>query len=129
MRISDWSSDVCSSDLTDAWQSVLRFGFSKEFVDSRSVDSFTNEFGSSTFASQQRSYSWQNNLTFSKDQKVSLVLERMEERPVSSSEFTINRRDTNSAGLVYRGDFDRSEERRVGKEWVSTCRARWSQYQ
>src|SRR3546814_15062643 len=31
----------------------------------------------------------------------------MEERPGSSSEFTINRRDTNSAGLVYRGDFDR----------------------
>src|SRR3546814_15816538 len=22
----------------------------------------------------------------------------------------------------------RSEERRVGKEWVSTCRSRWSQY-
>src|SRR3546814_10592237 len=76
-----------TDDITDAWQSVLRFGFSKEFVDSRSVDSFTNEFGSSTFASQQRSYSWQNNLTFSKDQKVSLVLERMEERPGSSSEF------------------------------------------
>src|SRR3546814_15106209 len=31
----------------------------------------------------------------------------MEERPGSSSEFTINRRDTNSAGLVYRVDFDR----------------------
>src|SRR3546814_13547659 len=24
---------------------------------------------------------------------------------------------------------DRSEERRVGKEWVSTCRSRWSPYQ
>src|SRR3546814_7466497 len=23
---------------------------------------------------------------------------------------------------------DRSEESRVGKEWVSTCRSRWSQY-
>src|SRR3546814_12512150 len=23
---------------------------------------------------------------------------------------------------------DRSEERRVGKEWVSTCRSRWSSY-
>src|SRR3546814_16674330 len=27
-----------------------------------------------------------------------------------------------------RGIYDRSEERRVGKEWVSTCRSRWSQY-
>src|SRR3546814_19365541 len=24
--------------------------------------------------------------------------------------------------------FSRSEERRVGKEWVSTCRSRWSSY-
>src|SRR3546814_20858322 len=24
--------------------------------------------------------------------------------------------------------FDRSEERRVGQEWVSTCRSRWSPY-
>src|SRR3546814_18329102 len=26
------------------------------------------------------------------------------------------------------GDRHRSEERRVGKEWVSTCRSRWSPY-
>src|SRR3546814_12212799 len=26
------------------------------------------------------------------------------------------------------GDFERSEERRVGKECVSTCRSRWSPY-
>src|SRR3546814_15842190 len=25
-------------------------------------------------------------------------------------------------------DYVRSEERRVGKEWVSTCRSRWSPY-
>src|SRR3546814_12350593 len=25
-------------------------------------------------------------------------------------------------------DYARSEERRVGKEWVSTCRSRWSPY-
>src|SRR3546814_11589068 len=27
-----------------------------------------------------------------------------------------------------RGCHERSEERRVGKEWVSTCRSRWSPY-
>src|SRR3546814_13253988 len=27
-----------------------------------------------------------------------------------------------------RAIFERSEERRVGKEWVSTCRSRWSAY-
>src|SRR3546814_15976417 len=30
------------------------------------------------------------------------------------------------AGLI--GSDYRSEERRVGKEWVSTCRSRWSPY-
>src|SRR3546814_17320477 len=28
----------------------------------------------------------------------------------------------------YTQSFERSEERRVGKEWVSTCRSRWSPY-
>src|SRR3546814_18343265 len=31
-------------------------------------------------------------------------------------------------GLVANGDIDRSEESRVGKECVSTCRTRWSPY-
>src|SRR3546814_18261222 len=29
---------------------------------------------------------------------------------------------------VFQGNIARSEERRVGKEWVSTCRYRWSPY-
>src|SRR3546814_11836894 len=29
---------------------------------------------------------------------------------------------------AFPADFDRSEERRVGKECVSTCRSRWSPY-
>src|SRR3546814_18096271 len=29
---------------------------------------------------------------------------------------------------ILRGDISRSEERRVGKEWVSTCRSRGSTY-
>src|SRR3546814_11365996 len=29
---------------------------------------------------------------------------------------------------IHQGDWPRSEERRVGKECVSTCRSRWSQY-
>src|SRR3546814_21023117 len=31
-------------------------------------------------------------------------------------------------GAVFWWDTTRSEERRVGKEWVSTCRSRWSPY-
>src|SRR3546814_15832797 len=42
--------------------------------------------------------------------------------------------DINSEGLAQYGmiadwvEAVRSEERRVGKEWVSTCRSRWSPY-
>src|SRR3546814_16994844 len=32
----------------------------------------------------------------------------------------------NMSGLTKSGNFTRSEERRVGKECVSTCRSRWS---
>src|SRR3546814_7798959 len=35
---------------------------------------------------------------------------------------------TNLGGLGWANKFDRSEERRVGKECVSTCRSRWSPY-
>src|SRR3546814_11661489 len=37
MRISDWSSDVCSSDLTDSWNGVLR-----DFTTDRVVRRYTD---------------------------------------------------------------------------------------
>src|SRR3546814_5861406 len=67
MRISDWSSDVCSSDL---WHRVDR-----------------------RLADRQR-------------------------------QARLGDRADAGAGL----EDDRSEERRVGKECVSTCRSRWSPY-
>lgn len=91
-----------TDDITADWQSVLRLGLSSEHVDSRSG----MDFSSGVFSSLQRSYSWQNNLKLTPDHRVSLILERLEERPSGASDFSVNRRDTNSAGLVYRGDFD-----------------------
>src|SRR3546814_5518639 len=64
MRISDWSSDVCSSDLQ---------AYADEFADRYSVQA--------------------------NGQKRNIIFEQ-----------------------------PRSEERRVGKECVSTCRSRWSPY-
>src|SRR3546814_8212538 len=77
MRISDWSSDVCSSDLLSH-----RAGFSV-----------------SAFSSSSR------------------------RKALSLSKMPPQQRQRGS-DLVD----DRSEERRVGKECVSTCRSRWSQY-
>src|SRR3546814_9144285 len=66
MRISDWSSDVCSSDL----QHSLGAGFVKHAAQAVAGDAWPGQ----------------------------------------------------------QGDPQRSEERRVGKECVSTCRSRWSPY-
>src|SRR3546814_15875714 len=59
-------------------------------------------------------------------------------RQVKGQRFFIAQRPVGSAkSIIFRGgqaaDFwimmvDRSEERRVGKECVSTCRSRWSPY-
>src|SRR3546814_20655342 len=82
MRISDWSSDVCSSDLEE-W---VRYGAEAERGDAFGAD-------------------------------VAQV-ERLEEH---------HRCERHGARLFHGSG--RSEERRVGKEWVSTCRSRWTQYQ
>src|SRR3546814_1815941 len=77
MRISDWSSDVCSSDLasSDAWRGPVQ-------------------------------------------------------PAPHSGERGLNRgaRGLSAGGSGSRWRESRSEERRVGKECVSTCRSRWSPY-
>src|SRR3546814_18042799 len=78
MRISDWSSDVCSSDLAALVLSVVALGGC----------------------------------------------------PQSRDAFVESAREPAARALpAYTGQpAHRSEERRVGKECVSTCRSRWSPY-
>src|SRR3546814_11935419 len=78
MRISDWSSDVCSSDLTSAPVAMLD--------DDR-----------------PRAH-WS---------EVLILAEQLAAEPRLIPADPVD---------------DRSEERRVGKECVSTCRSRWSPY-
>src|SRR3546814_1748508 len=82
MRISDWSSDVCSSDLPDADRA--RFPFRS---------------GQAT--------------------RVGGVAARISDGSCVSPGLGLTR-----AAMLH----ERSEERRVGKECVSTCRSRWSPY-
>src|SRR3546814_1028548 len=94
MRISDWSSDVCSSDLLALWQASMRFGpalrpgraipVSKAALIANSAD-----------------------------------LIRQARRELDGADAYVKSQRTAIA---------RSEERRVGKECVSTCRSRWSPY-
>src|SRR3546814_9290405 len=84
MRISDWSSDVCSSDLI-----------------------FTGNF-------------FQYNLMLPVVTEIIYVRELI-------VHFAENSAELYSTRIFYR-HLVRSEERRVGKECVSTCRSRWTTY-
>src|SRR3546814_12925503 len=101
MRISDWSSDVCSSDLA------------------------VTELGNATgfdFELQDRGGLGHAKLIEARNQFLGLA---------SKSKKLVGVRPTGlSDEPQYKIDIDwRSEERRVGKECVSKCRSRWSPYQ
>src|SRR3546814_13609929 len=98
MRISDWSSDVCSSDLQEATggrsQANLHFSMSQRQAFGPHCD--VHE----VFA------------VHCNGEKVWNLYENREAAPVNHPSF----------------QFGRSEERRVGKECVRTCKSRWSPF-
>src|SRR3546814_14079297 len=98
MRISDWSSDVCSSDLRD--------------FAGKSDETFLSAVGECFFKLQNTA------ILFSQyPSKTGGILHAhatVAPVPLRAFEKVLGRR--------------RSEERRVGKEGVSTCRSRWSPY-
>src|SRR3546814_18149044 len=100
MRISDWSSDVCSSDLLSASRDevqILRspvdecFHYIVELLDEAIVN----------------------------------LPERIDFEIVELGRITKTIALSVKAKLLVPA---RSEERRVGTEWVSTCRSRWTTY-
>src|SRR3546814_14140772 len=104
MRISDWSSDVCSSDLIPQNKSDAETGL---------------EVGKHTWRGLVAGV-----MSARKDaeaQKDAKLAEELEEARQAQKE--LDRREKDDAYSK-----DRSEERRVGKECVSTCRSRWSPY-
>src|SRR3546814_12311836 len=96
MRISDWSSDVCSSDLPagDPMQLPAPYLSDRAAVDD--AEALIREHGEEAgFAAAARAEQFRvlgNHIHFARWRQI------------------------------------RSEERRVGKECVSTCRSRWSPY-
>src|SRR3546814_1272545 len=86
MRISDWSSDVCSSDLPQRRTALPR-----------RLEGAGDGIARDLFGQRGR----------------------IDDHRVRAAGFGDQRRDRAVA---------RSEERRVGKECVSTCRSRWSPY-
>src|SRR3546814_14121309 len=97
MRISDWSSDVCSSDL-----------------------SLVTEMA-------------QNPTTAEASQTIQVVMKlALSLNGLPPQTFEIFSKLVHAGALapllLYRCEEQRSEERRVGKECVSTFRSRWSPY-
>src|SRR3546814_14697313 len=102
MRISDWSSDVCSSDLAEC---IGRFAAHTMRLGGRKLGGVErNPDGANTGVGQACD--------------AQIGLERLFE-----ARHRIMRK---AAHMRPHRIVARSEERRVGKECVSTCRSRWS---
>src|SRR3546814_11131070 len=96
MRISDWSSDVCSSDLGRTPEPATPYQRAGQMWDER--------IGSARVQARNWRLMAFGGLFLTTGLSSALVWQSMQSRVV------------------------RSEERRVGKECVSTCRSRWSPY-
>src|SRR3546814_19485056 len=129
MRISDWSSDVCSSDLAHGVSYAPWFGpcsvgrppDSLRFQRGRAADGGSERLGSPYVRSRDLRPLWSDR---SRDAD--------QQSPPSRIVSTDQARLPGSGDARMEGGHPkngcRSEERRVGKECVSTCRSRWSPY-
>src|SRR3546814_12374460 len=104
MRISDWSSDVCSSDLIEQVRAIpadpiiVRQNWLRAYE-------FTTDKGALALNDYARA-----NDPFATVGKVQVAVDVSSVIRASPDSFRVAR----------------SEERRVGKECVSTCRSRWA---
>src|SRR3546814_13127392 len=112
MRISDWSSDVCSSDLA------------QERYNNKDVTEGVFESDSVGFDEEVARRGDGRRLAHFDNPAASPAVERTEEQDSRDS------RDVSFNGdVTWLISDDRSEERRVGKECVSTFRSPWSPVQ
>src|SRR3546814_11244159 len=108
MRISDWSSDVCSSDLLDALNRIN--ALVTEVTEAYNIRAILLT-ASGTQQAEQMSREFR------------LLTEIFYANAVPLKSMV----RANPGVLLLRNGV-RSEERRVGKGCVSTCRSRWSPY-
>src|SRR3546814_12538721 len=115
MRISDWSSDVCSSDLTTRTQleALVEIYRMMRPGEPPTKDAAQNMFFNLFFTFDRYDLSGVGRMKFNR---------------------RVGRKEVVGTGVPYDHKFfsvrndeeaKRSEERRVGKEWDSTCRSRW----
>src|SRR3546814_16672054 len=103
MRIIDWSSDVCSSDRQPGY--VEAFLDRHRYAEQRLVRSGRRAV--------HRPGGFERAFEVADHHRIDMRIETLDPRDGILHRFA-------------RAQFPRSEERRVGKESVSTCRSRWS---
>src|SRR3546814_20786464 len=114
MRISDWSSDVCSSDLTitvDGLELGGKIPVGSTLVASRRASDLQGQFVSAAEAEGWRS---DNAMCFAAD-----TMENLQQH--------YDRGTSSERRAKYGVDMGkRTEQRRVGKEGLRTCSTQWS---
>src|SRR3546814_17241702 len=115
MRISDWSSDVCSSDLIETFRKRYRDHFPGDLSRSRIYADVSKGMMPGGIESWLPLFFNDGTSMLTDYLPTDAVLVALEELERALDE------DWQQIG-------ERSEERRAGKECVSTCRSRWSPY-
>src|SRR3546814_16234888 len=105
IRISDWSSDVCSSDL-EVCLAGSRL-FLHEAIEEEFLEKFRDALGNIRQGDP---------------------LDPATQLGAQASTMQMEKIESYLALAIEEGATVRSEERRVGKECVSTCRSRWQPY-
>src|SRR3546814_15283120 len=98
MRISDWSSDVCSSDLLHTMAPIIPEIIGVDEAGDPALDERADAYIGGVAGADH----------------VRII--------VAEADAIGSIADLEAEQMI------RSEERRVGKEWVSTCRSRWTPY-
>src|SRR3546814_11912583 len=110
MRISDWSSYVCSSD---------REHFALRPFECSELDECRTDAGNGSKPCRKMPAEIADRRC-RRRMRIDVVRHQRRKRGIAHRMF--QRR------IVIAGNLDRSEERRVGKEWVSTCSYRWAPF-
>src|SRR3546814_15483749 len=129
MRISDWSSDVCSSDLCGRHLPEARL----EAREGRGFTRLERPSPRSLVEIMMRQAAQNSLLRFSNSAQLLTSFGRFADRRLSAeqcqiADFRADSRWIGKPHLRTLGTIGSSEERRVGKECVSKCRSRWSPY-
>src|SRR3546814_18028421 len=146
MRISDWSSDVCSSDLRDTRNGrryrrrhaarnrggLWPWRGSVAAPGERRWDAWLGGFAPLQSAQVSPGTIIYTSGTTGKPKGVRRAPATAEQSAITEAiiagSYGLSASDTGVVSLVSAPIYHRSEERRVGKEWGSTCRYRWSRY-